>query len=871
MTEQQAQQPTLESLQNNNNESIRRTAQEIAEIKWTNNEKQKIQLEWILTTEFAKTLNNKTEIAKTLYKELPGYNDNEDKAITELRKFLEPIANPHKVEWNLTKQEIQETEGTKSIFNKFSDYFWEGKTLSNIPEWIDNSITTAIENIKKILENPTKENIKRLQDFLYNNLSDDEKTNFFKANKASNVKKYNSNNPSNNWDWNIWKCEKNNWKFTWSTAKALDDFLKKTADYVNKYKEHIKIAENGTTEQLNKINNANKLINNLNNNPSITTINTAYNYYEQLTEWEKTQIENNLIQKLEEVKKTLNSLNNKMVSISTNITNTLKNNTSTDQQKIYELTNIFKNNITKQEAQILLNEISNNTNSNSNIIISGINITQYTEIFKQALTNITENKIQSQETEAQKQEKTQAQIEQNNNASKSFDEISEDLKKIWNAKINAILTQIAPLNEKLKQWHSISYLETEKTRIENAIKNFWWDDVSFKENWRIESWLDRDEKKWFRKEIRDLEKQLMDVRKELKDKKEIKDKIYKNETNTESWMITEIKKIINTDQNNFYLWALDSYISNLDNIGQDIESPQEASTEKKETAEDNPETDQKDVKQNTPEKGQSSINRPTNTTRISWFQQLFNIIKENLWWFERVKWKWLFGNLFALADARWKNWQINLDQFDNNDIKQIMRTINNESRHFNGRQEIISTINSKSTNQIKRLQEKLITLDSDSNFSINWNIDENTANRLQNYINNQVSKIWQNNYNTMTYSFCEWYTKNLNHTKNNEELYTNENDAILITRNNDWFITKIEKWNLDENLNNISNSNKETRNITEWTVTEATNNENSSASTENWDQWWDTSSSEAQVPATNSTGNQPTASETTKTPQSATQ
>ena len=783
-------QQRFEQLQMHDNESIKRTATEIAEITWKDQEQQKVQLEWILTTEFANTLDQTT--ANTLLTEANKAKEAKWENYTELDEliaFLEPIANPHKIEWDISEvTDNNEQKKAASIIEKFSDYFWEGKTLSNIPEWIDNSIKTTIENIKKILNNPTKDNIKKLQKFLWNNVDWE-------------LKKMNS------------KDAPQTWNFANKTEKDLNTFLKKTEDYVNKYNAHLEIAKNGDQQQQ-KIENVKNKINNLNN---IQDIEQTTNDYNSLSEWEKAQIEETLIQKLEEVKKTLNSLNNKMGLISANITNILENNTSTDQQKIYELTKLLRDKITTQEAQILLNEIPNNTNNNSGIIISGINITQYTEIFNQALTNITKDNIQNQETEAQKQENIQAQIEQNNNASKSFDEISTELQKIWNEKIYAILTQIAPLNEKLKQWHSINYLKAEESRLIQAIKKFWWENISFKENWKIESWLDKDEKKRFRKEIRDLEKQLMDVRKELENKQKIKDKIYKNENNTESWMITEIKNIIPDEKNkDYYTWAIDSYINNLDNMWQDVEDKQNDTKEwEKATNEKwNPIIEQGKTVAN-----QAPRNKPTPNNLSALFEKVWFTRNPEDWFWKNV---WnafgaIFGWLFWFT-TKWKeSWiktpeqksddlKIDLTQFESeSEIKTTLEEINNITQEFNGRKEIVDTINSKDPSKIANLQRKLRTFPNwgqESPIKITWEIDETTATALQTYAEKQSKQNEQNNWTEMPYAFCEWYSK-INTAIQNTEVYKedweNTINYIVIQKDESWNISSITKWELEYN------------------------------------------------------------------------
>lgn len=702
MGNNEVQTPNLEGLQSHENESIQRTANEIAEINDTSktNEQQKVQLEWILTTDFANTLNNNPEIAKTLYNELPDQTKWEDEAITELRNFLEPIAKPHKIEWDISDvTNNNEQKKAAPIINNFSDYFWEGKTLSNIPEWINNSITTAIENIQTILNNPTKENIQKLQNFLYNNLTGSEKDTF-----------KNSNRKSNNRDWSFWD----------STENALKNFLKNTADYVQKYNKHQEIAEKWDKQKEQEIQDATNAVNWLTN--------PTQESYDAVKE------------KYDEAK------------------------AKYDEAKAKYWDNFDSN----WELETKLNEI--------------------------------EWKLKINETR-----------EKASKSTISFNTLSQKLNTFNDSEINWILAQqIKPLNEKLKQWPSINELNAKISELEWKIK-------SYDKDWL---WLDNKDKKWNRKAINDLQNELKQIKKELDNKRDIKKDL--------STQLSRIKGIINSDNNeknikDFYglqnnentniikkenkqeqeqdRTPFSQYERSLDDIWNGKE-PSET-TQWENTPEQTNQTQ-------TPEQAQKAVNKPrsVNTGLSALFDKVGFKRDENVWFWKNI-WNALwavFGSYFWFS-MKWKESivgiikpdQINLENFEpDSKIRTALEAINNETKAFNWRKEIVNAINGKEEQQIKNLQRKLRTFpesDKESNIKITWTIDETTADALKTYATEQAKQNEQNNWTEMPYAFCKWYTK-IDTKIPNAEIYQKENDYILIETNN-CNITSITKWEVE--------------------------------------------------------------------------
>ena len=90
----------------------------------------------------------------------------------------------------------------------------------------------------------------------------------------------------------------------WSTAKALNDFLTATANFVEKQKKHNEVTK--TAEDFNKpINELTSAIKDLDNKEKITVqaIIDAQNKYDNLNHAQKAKIDKNLVTKLTNFKK----------------------------------------------------------------------------------------------------------------------------------------------------------------------------------------------------------------------------------------------------------------------------------------------------------------------------------------------------------------------------------------------------------------------------------------------------------------------------------------------------------------------------------------------------------------------------------------
>ena len=320
-------QPTIESLKNDSNENIKRTAKEISELSDKTTDNDNVELSWVLTKEFSESLNqdtaqillneaNKIKTEKTSDQQI--YTDLDD-----LITFLDPIANPHKVpastdtEAKKTNENGEESQETPtSVLDKFSDFFWDNWSLNTLPDGLDENTKNAIKNIKTALENPTKKNIQIVQDFLYNYINNnDQKNDFFNKNKADkNQSNYENNKWVNNWDGNIWNCTKDKiWKFIWLTAKTLNDFLTKTADYVENVKKQQQVIEKHDKEIKDETDKINNLLNGITDKSDYDTAKTNYDEakakYDEATEkYPNFDKENKLSNKLKEAEDTLKTL-----------------------------------------------------------------------------------------------------------------------------------------------------------------------------------------------------------------------------------------------------------------------------------------------------------------------------------------------------------------------------------------------------------------------------------------------------------------------------------------------------------------------------------------------------------------------------------
>lgn len=311
---------TVDQLQNHEDLNIQKTAKEIQELKDADKNNDSIELNWVLTTEFANTLKANPDIAKTLFEAIPKAVAWEDKGITDLRNFLEPIANPQVIEWSIAANETAEWEA-QSVLDKFGDFFWEAGALKDIQnvDWLSTETKKAVAEIKKALEHPNIKNIQNLQDFLYKNTKDTDKASFFTKNrKDKNQATYDEKKWTDNWDGKIWKCDKKGDEFVWSTANALNKFLKDTVDYIWKLKTHQNIAETWDAELKNKeFDDIKADITNLNTNGKYADVKAKYDAakakYDELKKkyWDDFDITNELSKKLANIEKELPKLERK--------------------------------------------------------------------------------------------------------------------------------------------------------------------------------------------------------------------------------------------------------------------------------------------------------------------------------------------------------------------------------------------------------------------------------------------------------------------------------------------------------------------------------------------------------------------------------
>lgn len=430
-------------------------------------------------------------------------------------------------------------------------------------------------------------------------------------------------------------------------------------------------------------------------------------------------------------------------------------------------------------------------------------------------------------TQKQEKERIEKEREKASKSTMSFKNLSEKLKIFNNDEINWILTQqIAPLNEQLKQWPSINELNAKISELK-------WKINSYDKDW---NWLDNKDKKWNRKTINDLQNELKQTEKEFYNKTDIK-----NDLSTQLSKIKKIiKKILSPDntKNEIILKNIKDFygLQNNENtsiIKKENEQEQEQDRtpfsqyerslddiwngkEPSETTqwESSPE---QTAQTQTPEQAQKAVNKPrtVNTGLSALFDKVGFKRDENVWFWKNI-WNALwavFGSYFWFS-MKWKESivgiikpdQINLENFESeSEIRTTLEAINNETKAFNWRKEIVNAINGKEEQQIKNLQRKLRKFPNwkqESPIEITWTIDEATATALKTYATKQVNENEQNNWTEMPYAFCEWYTKVKADIQNNEiykENWETSNNYILIQKNENWNITSITKWELKDN------------------------------------------------------------------------
>ena len=257
MANNEVQQPKnmVELEQQAQDAALQKVINEIKELSDGNDKKEndKIELDATLTNEFANKLDANTAqilLAELNKYQIPGWWTAPE-WYDDLKNFLEMKANDHPIKENsitgidnkTTVENISENQ--KNLINTtISTYFTEKNgdkdngNYINIDKihWDLKDIKDTLTNIKTILEHPTKENIQKLQQFIYNNLDWDLKNKYLDDNKDKKIKSNTDKDGNIIWDWSYGK----------STNENLNAFLSNTKDYIKDYQEWKDVADKHT-------------------------------------------------------------------------------------------------------------------------------------------------------------------------------------------------------------------------------------------------------------------------------------------------------------------------------------------------------------------------------------------------------------------------------------------------------------------------------------------------------------------------------------------------------------------------------------------------------------------------------------------------
>ena len=220
-------------------ERLVKIEKEISELTDNDDINDKIEnLDRVFTTEFAKNLN--IEVAKQLLDKIKGkYSENWEilpEWLQDLIDFLEPIAYPYTIEWDLGWISDKDWEKWNYRNKEKQEKLQEGKTLilEKINEQIKKidlinddrlvNIKLMFENVKKAMDNLTEENTKNLQKYIYNNLDEESKSGFEKTNKNKKT----------------WEFDG---KFGESTLEWLDKILHNAVKYIDSVEKAKKVQE----------------------------------------------------------------------------------------------------------------------------------------------------------------------------------------------------------------------------------------------------------------------------------------------------------------------------------------------------------------------------------------------------------------------------------------------------------------------------------------------------------------------------------------------------------------------------------------------------------------------------------------------------
>lgn len=228
--------------------SYERIDREIKELDdGSNTENDKMEIQWTLNTEFSNSLKGKLDDASKLYEAIvsinfeddkyanmdPGVKLENEKAMNDLKAFLEPIVHSVEVKdedniegagetgWDFYKKNLDNKEGAinQTVINEQIDKI-ESTIWSPIVKWSEyEQYQKTINNIKKVLDHPNTENTKALQKFILRNLEQGEdRTAFLK------------------WSFKGGKEDNPDWLFGQNTFNWLHKFLKKLEEHIDNLK-----------------------------------------------------------------------------------------------------------------------------------------------------------------------------------------------------------------------------------------------------------------------------------------------------------------------------------------------------------------------------------------------------------------------------------------------------------------------------------------------------------------------------------------------------------------------------------------------------------------------------------------------------------
>ena len=187
-------------------------------------------IDWMLSTAFADYLRwIDSSVLNTLCTNVDSYARNSnDPNLKKLQQFLAPLINPVK---NMDGSGLSASGQGGDIYNGRIgkiDNLDTTKTglIGTIDDllirldWGDSWLVTTLGNIKKVIEHPNSQDVKSLQQFLYNNLKWEAQANFLKYNFK-------------NWSDGKKSSENPDWMFGQNLVDWINSFLDGLGDYVS--------------------------------------------------------------------------------------------------------------------------------------------------------------------------------------------------------------------------------------------------------------------------------------------------------------------------------------------------------------------------------------------------------------------------------------------------------------------------------------------------------------------------------------------------------------------------------------------------------------------------------------------------------------